>query len=103
MKKITCLLIVLLNGFLAAQAQSFSVSGKVVDENNIPLLGVNVIVKGEARGTTTDFDGNYTVDNISAGDVLQFSYIGFVAQEIVVSNEQTINVQLITDSEHLMK
>ena len=65
MKKFTCLLIVLLSGFFAAQAQSFSVSGTVVDENNIPLLGVNVIVKGESRGTTTDFDGNYTVDDIS--------------------------------------
>jgi len=101
MKKFTCLLIVLLNGFFAAQAQSFSVSGTVVDENNVPLLGVNVIVEGEARGTTTDFDGNYTVENITAGDVLQFSYIGFVAQEITVSNQQTINVQLITDSEAL--
>ena len=101
MKKFTCLLIVLLNGFLAAQAQSFPVSGTVVDENNIPLLGVNVIVKGEARGTTTDFDGNYTVENMSAGDVLQFSYLGFVAQEITVANQQSIDVQMITDSEAL--
>ncbi|MBT8296231.1 MAG: TonB-dependent receptor plug domain-containing protein, partial [Gramella sp.] len=101
MKKFTCLLIVFLSGFFAANAQTFSVSGSVVDENNVPLLGVNVIVKGESRGTTTDFDGNYTVDDISPGDVLQFSYIGFVAQEVTVSNDQTINVQLITDSEAL--
>ena len=101
MRKFTCLLIVFLCGFSGAYAQSFSVSGNVTDENNIPLLGVNVIVKGEARGTTTDFDGNFTIENISTGDVLEFSYLGFVAQEITVSNEQTINVQLLTDSEAL--
>ncbi|MCB7482045.1 SusC/RagA family TonB-linked outer membrane protein [Christiangramia sediminis] len=101
MRKFTCLLIVFLSGFFGAYAQSFSVSGLVSDENNMPLLGVNVIVKGEARGTTTDFDGNYTVENISAGDVLQFSYVGFVTQEITVSDQQIINVTLQTDSESL--
>lgn len=45
MKKFTCLLIVILSGFLAAHAQSFSVSGNVTDESGIPLLGVNVLVK----------------------------------------------------------
>lgn len=101
MKKFTCLLIVFLSGFFAANAQSFSVSGNVTDESGIPLLGVNVIVKNESRGTTTDFDGNYTIDNISPGDVLQFSYVGFVTQEITVSDQQTINVQLATDNESL--
>ena len=101
MRKFTCLLILFLSGLFAAHAQSFSVSGTVVDENNVPLIGVNVVVKGELRGATTDFDGKYTIDNISPGDVLQFSYIGFVAQEVTVSNDQTINVQLITDSEAL--
>ncbi len=101
MRKFTCLLIVFLSGLLSAHAQSFSVSGTVVDDNNIPLLGVNIIVKGESRGATTDFDGNYTVDNVSPGDVLQFSFIGFVAQEVTVTNDQTINVQLITDAEAL--
>ncbi|MDT0647160.1 TonB-dependent receptor [Zunongwangia sp. F260] len=102
MKKSTCLLIIIfLSGLITAQAQSYSVSGTVVDENNVPLLGVNVIVKGESRGTTTDFDGNYIVDDISTGDVLEFSYLGFIAQEVTVSSQQTIDVQLITDSEAL--
>ncbi len=101
MKKFTCLLIVFLSGFFAAYAQSFSVSGNVTDENNMPLLGVNVIVKGEARGTTTDFDGNYTIDDLSPEDVLQFSYIGFQAKEITVGNQRTINVVLLADSQAL--
>ena len=98
MRKFTCLLIVFLSGFFGAYAQSFSVSGNVTDENNLPLLGVNVIVKGESRGTTTDFDGNYTVENLSSGDVLQFSYVGFLTQEITVTDQETINVQLQTDA-----
>ncbi|TBW27107.1 TonB-dependent receptor [Gramella sp. KN1008] len=101
MRKITCLLIVFLSGLFAGYAQTFSVSGTVTDENNMPLLGVNVIVEGEARGTTTDFDGNYTVDNLSAGDVLQFSYVGFQTREITLTNQQTINVVLQTDQEAL--
>ncbi|PTX44848.1 TonB-linked SusC/RagA family outer membrane protein [Christiangramia gaetbulicola] len=101
MRKFTCLLIVFLSGFFGAYAQSFSVSGLVSDENNMPLLGVNVIVKGESRGTTTDFDGNYTIENVSPGDVLQFSYVGFVAQEITINDQRTINVVLQTDSEAL--
>ncbi len=101
MRKFTCLLIVFLSGFFGAYAQSFSVSGLVSDENNMPLLGVNVIVKGESRGTTTDFDGNYTIENVSPGDILQFSYVGFEAQEITVNDQRTINVVLQTDSEAL--
>ena len=101
MRKFTCLLIVFLSGFFGAYAQSFSVSGNVTDENNLPLLGVNVIVKGESRGTTTDFDGNYTIEDLSSGDVLQFSYVGFLPQEITVTNQETIDVQLKTDSEAL--
>ncbi|MDX1760677.1 MAG: TonB-dependent receptor [Christiangramia sp.] len=98
MRKFTCLLIVFLSGFFGAYAQSFSVSGNVTDEDNLPLLGVNVIVKGESRGTTTDFDGNYTIENLSAGDVLQFSYVGFLPKEITISDQETIDVQLTTDA-----
>ena len=101
MRKFTCLLIVFLSGFFGAYAQTFSINGNVTDEDNMPLLGVNVIVKGESRGTTTDFDGNYTVDNLSPGDILQFSYVGFEAQEVTVSNQESINVVLKTDSEAL--
>ncbi len=101
MRKFTCLLVVFLSGLFASYAQNFSVSGTVTDENEMPLLGVNVIVKNEARGTTTDFDGNFTVDNLNAGDVLVFSYIGFVPQEYTVTGSETINVQLQTDAQAL--
>lgn len=101
MRKFTCLLIVFLSGLFGSYAQTFSVGGTVTDENNMPLLGVNVIVKGESRGTTTDFDGNYTLEDLTSGDVLQFSYVGFVTREITLNEQQTLNVVLQSDQEAL--
>ena len=101
MKSFTCLLIILFGGIISMYSQSISVQGTVTDENNVPLLGVNVLVKNESRGTTTDFDGNYMVENVKPGDILQFSYIGFLPKEITIAGNQTLNVQLQTDSESL--
>ena len=80
-------------GFTQAQ----NVSGTVSDENG-PLPGANVIIKGTSNGTTTDFDGNYTVSNVTPTDVLVFSYVGFVTKEVTVGNQTTINTTLAEDS-----
>jgi TonB-linked SusC/RagA family outer membrane protein len=101
MKRFTCLLIVLFGGVISMYSQSISVQGSVIDENNIPLLGVNVLVKNESRGTTTDFDGNFIIENLKAGDVLQFSYIGFLPQEVRVSENQTLNITMKADADSL--
>jgi len=101
MKKLTCLLIVLLGGIVSMYSQSISVQGNVTDENNIPLLGVTILVKNESRGTTTDFDGNFVIENINSGDVLQFSFIGFLTREITITNQKTLSVQLQNDSQSL--
>ncbi|SDK74468.1 TonB-linked outer membrane protein, SusC/RagA family [Salinimicrobium catena] len=101
MKKFTCILIALVGGFLSVHAQTFSVKGNVTDEDNMPLLGVNVLVKDQTRGTVTDFDGNFTLDDLSVGDVLQFSYVGFEPKEVTVLNDAFLNVVLQTDSESL--
>lgn len=101
MKKFTCFLIVLLGGFLSMQAQTFTIQGNVTDENDMPLLGVNVLVKDQTRGTVTDFDGNFTLDNVSVGDVIRFSYVGFVTRDIVIADDAFLDVVLQTDSESL--
>lgn len=101
MRKFTCLIIALIGGILSMHSQSISVEGNVTDENNMPLLGVNVLVKNESRGTTTDFDGNFTLENVAPGDVLQFSYVGFFPQEIQVTDGSFLQVVLQTDSESL--
>lgn len=84
-------------GELCAQG----VSGKVTDESNNPLPGVNVILKDTQNGTTTDFDGNYSLDNVASNTILQFSFVGFKTQEISVDGRETINVTLEADSEAL--
>ena len=87
-------LIIFLMGIHVTMAQT--VTGTVTDDTG-PLPGANVIIKGTSTGTTTDFDGNYTI-NASGTDVLVFSYIGYQATEILVGNQQVINVTLAEDT-----
>ena len=66
------------------------VKGTVLDDTSLPLPGVSIIIKGTSIGTTSDFDGNYSI-NASNGDILVFSYVGFNSQEVTVSGN-TVNV-----------
>lgn len=81
--------------------QGKKVTGVVVDASGEPVIGANVVVKGTTNGTITDFDGNYTIEGVSASDVLVFSYIGYLSQEITVGNQAAINVTLSEDSQAL--
>lgn len=83
-----------------AMAQ-YSVSGKVLSgEDQSPLPGVNIIVKGTTNGTITDGDGAFVI-NASPDDVLLFSFVGFVTQEISVSNRTSVQVVLQPDAKQL--
>ena len=66
------------------QQKSISINGTVRDAQQIPLPGVNVLIKGTTTGTTTDINGNYFINVPDKNVVLVFSYIGFEAQEIKV-------------------
>jgi TonB-linked SusC/RagA family outer membrane protein len=88
--------IFMLYGYSHAQ----SVSGTVSDANG-PLPGANVIVKGTGNGVTTDFDGNYTINDVPSDGILEFSFVGYVTQEIVVDGQTTINVTMIEDTNAL--
>lgn len=70
-----------------------SITGKVTDDSGMPLAGVNIVEKGTTNGTTSDFDGNYTI-NVTDDTKLVFSYIGFATQEVSTAGKNTINVQL---------
>lgn len=93
-------LIILLCLFQApfwSMAQQTFVSGKVIDDmTQEPLPGVNVSLKGTTQGTITDIEGNYRVE-ASSDDVLVFSYIGYLPEEVQVGAQTTINVSLIED------
>ena len=74
-------------------AQQKTVTGTVTDGSNVPLPGVNVVVKGTTTGTQTDFDGNYSI-SAAQGDVLTFSYVGFTPKDVAVGASSTYNVTL---------
>ena len=77
-----------------------SVNGKVVDDASEPIGGVNVIIKGTSTGTATDFDGNFSI-NVSEGEVLVFSYVGYSTQEITFNGQLTLSVTMSEDASQL--
>ncbi|MGY8916601.1 MAG: carboxypeptidase-like regulatory domain-containing protein, partial [Flavobacteriales bacterium] len=66
---------------------SIPITGLVLDEDNQPLVGATVLIKGSTTGVVTGIDGTYTIDVPNGQAVLVFSYIGFDPQEIVVQNQ----------------
>lgn len=96
---------IIILGFLVLglQTTAFSqqtVTGTVRSEGEGILPGVNVLIKGTARGTTTDSDGQYTLQ-ASNDEVLVFSFIGYLQQEIPVNGRTVIDVTLVSDTRQL--
>lgn len=100
MEKLKLLLMMLLIGYANVSWAQSSVSGTVTDSENIPIPGVNVIVKGTNLGAATDFDGNYQI-KVKQGDVLVFSYLGYQTKEITYSGGATLNVSMQEDTSEL--
>ncbi|MEZ4970712.1 MAG: carboxypeptidase-like regulatory domain-containing protein, partial [Flavobacteriaceae bacterium] len=74
--------------------QQFKVSGTIVDGNGSPLPGANVLEKGTANGTQSDFDGNFSLDVNSRNAILVISYIGFTAKEVAVNGQTNVSISL---------
>jgi TonB-linked SusC/RagA family outer membrane protein len=72
------------------------ITGSVSDDSGIPLPGASIVIQGSSSGTTTDFDGNFSIET-SQGSTLVISYVGYETQQIVVGSSP-INVQLISDN-----
>jgi TonB-linked SusC/RagA family outer membrane protein len=79
-----------------AMAQKRVVTGEVTDGQGVAIPGVNVILKGTTTGTTTDGNGAFSIE-VADADVLQFSFIGFMPQEVAVGNRTRLDVQLQED------
>ena len=79
---------------LSSYAQQ--ITGSVSDDNGIPLPGASIVIQGSSSGTTTDFDGNFSIET-SQGSILVISYVGYESQQIVVGSSP-INVQLTSDN-----
>ena len=83
MKKKTNLLLLFCTLLFAFNLHAqVSVKGMVTDsDNNQPIAGVNVLIKGSSTGAATDFDGSFSI-NVDKGDILVFSYIGYSTLEL---------------------
>ena len=98
--KLFLIVLLMFNITLFAQNGTLIKGAVVSATDNIPIPGVNVIVLNTSRGTTTDFDGNYQI-NVSKGEVLQFSYIGFESQTVTIDAQTTLNISLTEDFDQL--
>ena len=79
-----------------------TITGVVNDGLGVPLLGAAVIIDGTAEGVATDFDGKYSIE-ASEGDVLVFSFVGFISKKITVGASDIINVTIQEDASELKK
>jgi len=81
-------------------AQEKTITGTVVDADNLPIPGVNIKVKGTDQGTQTDFDGNFSLESRS-DQTLVFTYLGYETKEVPVGSKTEINVTLEQGAEAL--
>ena len=80
--------------------QEQNITGQVVDYLGEPIIGANVLIKGTTTGVITDAEGNFTI-KAAPGDILQFSYIGYLNVEVTVKSGKPLNIQMKEDTEVL--
>jgi TonB-linked SusC/RagA family outer membrane protein len=101
-KRRMCLLLPLLLIGAASHAQNQNVTGRITDaEDNSPLPGASIVLKGTAVGTTTDANGEYSITVEDENTILVFSFIGYASQEIPVNGRTRIDVSLTPDVQAL--
>ncbi|MCF7561159.1 SusC/RagA family TonB-linked outer membrane protein [Sabulilitoribacter multivorans] len=81
-------------------AQDKTISGTIIDGSGLPLPGATVLVKGTTSGTSSDFDGKYSIQ-ATQGSTLVFSFVGYTTQEVTVGASNTINITLQEDAQAL--
>lgn len=91
---------VLISGVSQSDQGDRKITGVVVDATNEPIIGANVVVKGTTIGVITDVDGKFTLD-VPAKATLQISFIGYISQELKISNKESFSIQLVEDSQAL--
>nr|WP_299346293.1 TonB-dependent receptor [Allomuricauda sp.] len=94
------LLFILLGTIWFSGQSQKTISGVVTDEAGTLLPGVTVLVQGTNNGVAADFDGNYSIQ-ANTGDVLQFSFIGYIPQNVTVGEATVINIVLVEDTQLL--
>lgn len=94
MKKLIIALPFVLIALAFALKTTFTVTGKITDENGKPLSFVTITIKGTSKGTMADANGAYAINVSEKDKVLSYSAAGFVAQEVAINNRRVINVTM---------
>lgn len=99
LRKMVLLILFLSSTLIVAQNAigQINVRGKITDSQGVGFPGANVIVEGTTNGTISNADGEYSIQVPSASAVLQYSFIGYLSQKIIVGNQTTINVVLVEE------
>jgi TonB-linked SusC/RagA family outer membrane protein len=85
-----------------SNAQNLNIKGKVIDSDGIALQGVAVMVKGASVGTTTNDAGDYSINAVAVGSVLEYRLVGYLVQEsVVVAGKTTVNITLVEERQAL--
>jgi len=77
--------------------QTLELSGLVQDEQGNPLIGVTVMEKGTSNGTITAYDGTYSIHNLRAESVIEFSYVGMISKEVTRDEKTILDITLSYD------
>ncbi len=85
----------------SSNLQQQTISGKVTDENNQTLPGVNIVEKGTTNGTVSDVNGEFKLNVSNPSAILIFSFIGYLKEEVAVNNSETLSIQLFPDLQTL--
>ncbi len=117
LKKTKLISLILLSGTFAVPVGAFAETAPLKHETNIsqqngkvsgvvedalgPVAGASVVVKGTTNGTVTDMDGNFTLEGVNKGNIIQISFIGYVTQEIKYTGQSVLKVDLKEDSQAL--
>lgn len=81
-------------------ADTYQLTGKVVDENGVPLPGVNIIIQGTKHGVSTDVDGKFNIQ-VKKTDVLRMSFIGYKEEYVAVKGRTSVKVDMTPDAKTL--
>jgi TonB-linked SusC/RagA family outer membrane protein len=101
MRLLLLIAVLLVSPFMGMAQDDKSISGKILDENQSPLPGVNVLVKGATQGTVSDQNGAYTLSVPATAESLIFSFIGYLTQEVPIRNNSVIDITMAPDVKQL--
>ena len=94
-------LLFLLFSSICAWSQATTVKGKIVDEKNMPMAGVSILLKGSTTGTSTDANGNFSLNVPNTNGTISVSFVGYANQEVPINKRTNINVTLTPDATSL--